>query len=190
MTDLEFLRQRWWIEKDKIQARALQFAIEAHEGQKRKFIDENYSEHPRRVGITISNAGFDYRAVAVAYLHDVVEDTEYTLEDIETNFGMEIAIGVGWLTNVPKIEGQNRAERTKINIERLARAPSWVQAIKVADVVDNLPSMIEYSKPAFAELFVYEKASVLTAMLPTIDPLGKYLMCEAQNIIKEYHNDR
>ena len=68
------------------------FAINAHMGQIRKSEpDKPMIIHPISVGMLLEEYGYDESIVAAGYLHDVVEDTKYTIEDIENEFGPEIA---------------------------------------------------------------------------------------------------
>lgn len=158
------------------------FAIKAHEGVRRKYGEEDYICHPFRV----SENFVEPRMVKVALLHDVVEDTRYTTEDIQELFGLEVATGVEWLTNIPKEEGQNRAERTQINSDRLSQAPSWVKAIKTADIIDNMPSIIECD-PNFAKTFIAEKQMVLDKMTYLKGTPWSYLSIKAYSIIDDYY---
>lgn len=75
-----------------IKKKAKDFAICAHKGQVRKSDKEKpMIIHPINVGNILEEYGFDENVVAAGYLHDVVEDTKYTIEDIENFFGKDIA---------------------------------------------------------------------------------------------------
>lgn len=68
------------------------FAIRAHMGQVRKSEpDKPMIMHPIGVGMLLESFGYDDNVVAAGYLHDVIEDTKYTIEDIEKEFGNDIA---------------------------------------------------------------------------------------------------
>ena len=75
--------------KDKIEY-AIYFATKAHMGQKRKVEDVDMIFHPFTVGMILERNGCDEDIVAAGNLHDVVEDTKYTFEDIEKEFGKTI----------------------------------------------------------------------------------------------------
>lgn len=149
---------------------SLSFATKMHEGQTRKWSDTPYMTHP----IAVANLVADYLdskdyptetvdyAVTVALLHDVVEDTESSIEDIEERYGKEIAKGVWFLTKVPNFVG-NRAERKLLDQERLANAPEVVRIIKTFDMKHNSIT-IEDNDPKFWELFKSETKSLLAAM--------------------------
>lgn len=75
-----------------IKEKAKLFAIHAHMGQVRKSeVDKPMIMHPISVGMLLEEYGYDDNVIAAGYLHDVVEDTKYTIEDIEKEFGHDIA---------------------------------------------------------------------------------------------------
>jgi len=90
-----------YINTPKIQ-RALNFAIKAHKGQKRKS-GEDYVIHPILVAVITSFFNNDEDVIIAALLHDVVEDTLYTLEDIKNEFGNSVANLVEGLTKIVQI---------------------------------------------------------------------------------------
>lgn len=104
---------------------ALEFAVFKHAGQKRSNGD-NYIIHPIRVSQEVKGT----KQKVVALLHDTVEDTDTTLEEIETTFGTDIANCVDALTHR---KGESYADY----IERLKADPDAVQ-VKLADIADNL----------------------------------------------------
>ena len=76
-----------------IKEKAKNFALKAHLGQVRKSEpDKPMILHPLNVGNILASYGYDDLVVAAGYLHDVVEDTSYTLENIEKEFGQDVAI--------------------------------------------------------------------------------------------------
>ena len=75
-----------------IKEKAKEFAIKAHKGQVRKNEkDKPMIMHPVSVAELLEEYGYDDNVVAAGYLHDVVEDTKYTIEDIEKEFGKDMA---------------------------------------------------------------------------------------------------
>ena len=83
--------------------KAFDFANEAHKGVRRRS-GEPYILHPIAVAkIVVSNIGLGYKSIAAALLHDVVEDTEYTVEDISNLFGEKIASLVEGLTKIKTV---------------------------------------------------------------------------------------
>src|SRR5688572_21559933 len=90
---------------------AFDTAVEAHKDQRRKS-GEAYIFHPIAVAkIVASEIGLDATSIAAALLHDVVEDTEYTLEDIERMFGTAVAKIVDGLTKIANISMRSEERR-------------------------------------------------------------------------------
>ena len=104
--------------------KATAFATTAHAGQVRKYVGEPYVEHPKRVAARVARAqGLSEAAVVAALLHDVVEDTDTSLADIERAFGLEVATLVDALTDKYSPEDYpalNRKQRKALEAERLA----------------------------------------------------------------------
>lgn len=145
--------------------RAVAFASGAHYGvgQVRKYTGEAYINHPIAVAeMVASTKGCSPDSVAAAYLHDTVEDTKVTLEDIERVFNRTIAEYVGYLTETSKEDRPdlNRRSRKELDAHRLALAPPEVQTIKYADFIDNTSSILKRD-PKFAEVYLPEKAMML-----------------------------
>src|SRR5215468_10085952 len=82
--------------------KAYNFACQAHEGQKRKS-GEPYMIHCVAVAQTLAELRMDAQTISAALLHDVVEDTPITLEDIEKEFGIEVARLVDGVTKMEKL---------------------------------------------------------------------------------------
>ena len=116
---------------------AASWAARAHDGQKRKDKVTPYASHVFRVCLVVRDLfGFDdQRMLITALLHDLIEDTTSDFDDIEENYGAEIARWVSFLT---KNKAMPDAEREKDYVARLRQAPWQVQACKLADVFDNL----------------------------------------------------
>lgn len=145
--------------------RAQLFATAAHAavGQKRKYTGEPYINHPAEVVGIVRTVDHTSDMIAAAWLHDVVEDTEVTLDDIEYYFGAKLRELVYWLTDVSKPEDGNRAKRKKIDRYHIASAPSEAQTIKLADLISNTASIVERD-PDFAKVYLKEKELLLDAM--------------------------
>ena len=101
-----------------ITLKAYTFALAAHAavGQKRKYTGEDYIHHPVQVANIVYSRGYSDEMLAAAYLHDVVEDTQVTIELIKKEFGKCIATLVEGLTDVSKPEDGNRAARKEIDV--------------------------------------------------------------------------
>ena len=146
-----------------ISQKARLFAKEAHEavGQVRKYTSEPYIIHPDGVvALLVDNGVMTPEILAAAYLHDTVEDTQVTLEDIHREFGPEIAGLVEMLTDVAKPEDGNRATRMKINQDHNALASPDAQTIKVADIIHNVLD-ISINDPKWAPKYIAEKEQAL-----------------------------
>lgn len=142
--------------------KAAKFAIEAHGAQVRKYTGEPYWNHPMRVAEMVASTGADDEVVAAAWLHDVVEDTDYDVIDIWREFGPRIAMMVWALTDAPHQMG-NRAFRKLMDANRLRESPPEVQTIKLADLIDNTSSIVEHD-PSFAVKYLEEKRMLLRVM--------------------------
>ena len=118
---------------------ALHFATIAHEAvnQKRKYTGESYIVHPIRVANIVHEFRGTKDMIAAAYLHDTVEDTNVTMEDIHSNFGPDIAVIVDGLTDVSVPSDGNRAVRKAMDRQHSADASYEAQFVKCADIIDN-----------------------------------------------------
>lgn len=163
-------------------AQAVQFSREAHGEQKRKYTNEPYWHHPWDVACILIGAGIsDLEMIVAAILHDVVEDTDFTIKDIKDRFGNEVGILVDWLTDTSSPADGNRAARKAIDRERLAKAPNRVKTIKLADLIDNSKSIIEHDE-RFSRVYIAEKKQLLKAL----EGGAPALMAKAEFIVKEY----
>ena len=87
---------------------AIEFATEAHGDQKRKYTGEPYITHPIAVMEIVREVPHTEEMLMAAVLHDTVEDTPVTIEDIKTKFGTKVAELVDGLTDVSRPEHGNR----------------------------------------------------------------------------------
>lgn len=141
------------------------FAIAAHKAckHKRKYSGECYTVHLKEVATMVENYGGTDEMIAAAWLHDIVEDTGITIEDIDIFFGADIGNLVGWLTDISMPEDGNRKTRKAIDRNHLSYAPASAQTIKLCDVISNTSSIME-NDPKFAEVYLREKADLLAVM--------------------------
>jgi len=151
---------------------AMKFAREAHKAQRRKYTNNPYIDHLAEVaGImaTVTNQQREVAQeimVAVAWLHDCVEDQGITAHQL-----LAIAMPEAVVTGVmllSDLEQGNRAERKAASRARLAKAPGWVQTIKCADLISNTSSIVEHD-PKFAVVYLEEKRLLLD-VLKNADP--------------------
>ena len=134
---------------------ALVFAAKAHEGQFRKYTNEPYITHSMAVAEMLLEHGVeDPEMHAAALLHDTVEDTAVTQEEIDEKFGTKVSLLVYGMTKL-ELPGVNRAKRKEIEALRLSKASRKVQVIKYADLLHNMKSIVEHD-PKFAKVFVRE----------------------------------
>jgi len=165
--------------------KALQFATEMHEEQVRKYTGEAYITHPVAVADLVEayldEKGFSEEevmmAIQVAILHDTVEDTVATMEDIESLFGPEIAKGVWFMTKTPDYVG-NRKFRKELCEMRLREAPEIIRILKTCDMFHNSLSIEEHD-PKFWKTFKEETVSLLIAM-DTLEVMGELEVLNAK----------
>lgn len=148
-------------------ARAVAFADLAHQGQVRKYTGEAYINHPIDVEEILQHIMFPDVPTAVmsaaAILHDVVEDTPVTIEDVRNEFGEQVSDLVFWLTDTATHADGNRAVRMEIARKRLANAPVEAQIIKAADLMSNAKTISVYD-PDFWKVYFKEAEQLLEAM--------------------------
>lgn len=142
------------------------FCLAAHAavGQRRKYTGEPYHIHPFEVADTV--AGTEYcteEMIAAALLHDVVEDTQVTLDLVARQFGIVVAAYVEQLTDVSKPEDGNRAARKAIDLAHTAKASPQAKTIKLADLISNSRSIVERD-PEFAKVYLAEKRALLEVL--------------------------
>jgi|TARA_B100001094_G_scaffold326752_1_gene383533 (p)ppGpp synthase/HD superfamily hydrolase len=141
----------------------LKFATMAHGDQKRKYTGEPYIVHPIAVSEIVKTVPHTDEMIAAALLHDVVEDTPFTIDDINDRFGNKVAELVSWLTDVSRPEDGNRKTRKSLDREHIVEAPAEAQTIKLADLIHNTKS-IEQHDPGFWKVYKQEKIALLDVL--------------------------
>ena len=142
--------------------RAFEFAREAHQGVRRKS-GEPYILHPLAVAkIAVKEIGLGTKSAVAALLHDVVEDTDYTVEDIANLFGPKIASLVDGLTKISEVMGSNTTKQAESFRKMILTLADDVRVIliKIADRLHNmrtLDSMPEHKQVKIASetLYIY-----------------------------------
>lgn len=123
--------------------KAYVLAAKAHEGQKRRS-GEPYLTHPLGVALILAELKMDTPAIVAALLHDTVEDTSTTLEEIERLFGSEVRILVDGVTKLGKIKFTTSEEKQAENFRKMIMAMAQdirVILIKLADRVHNMRTL-------------------------------------------------
>lgn len=159
---------------------AYRLAEEKHQDQKRSS-GEPYIIHPLSVAAILVGLGMDSESVMAGLLHDVVEDTDCTIEEIQKTFGKEVALLIDGVTKLTKIPYSSREEQQAENLRKMLMAMAEdirVIIIKFADRMHNL-STLEYMSPQKQR----DKAvECLEVYAPIADRLGI-------RTVKEYMED-
>jgi (p)ppGpp synthase/HD superfamily hydrolase len=116
-----------------------------HDGQRQRVNGRPYVEHPISVAKTVSDAGYDQELVAAALLHDIVEDSELTVDDLRERYGDRIADLVGAMTDEGEVKPYER--RKALHRQRVAGGGPESVAIYAADKLDNMRAL----RSAYAE---------------------------------------
>lgn len=161
--------------------RAWAFAVEAHGDQKRKYTNQPYYVHLREVAELVQQAGGTSEQIAAAYLHDTVEDCNVSINEIAEEFGEAVSAYVWLLTDTPKTPGLNRAKRKELDRIRLSVAPGAVHTIKLADMISNTSTIVQYDAD-FAKTYMVEKR----AMLEVLTRGAPRLYERAKEIVEDY----
>ena len=138
--------------------KALAIALDAHAGANRKDGVTPYIAHPIAVAMTVAERGGSEVQIAAAFVHDVVEDTDWTLDMIERKLGGEVRNLVFCLTN-PEIDGSRHARKQAAR-RHIALAPPAAQLIKLADRLDNVSDMDAMSE-SWRETYINETILLL-----------------------------
>ncbi|MBQ9506703.1 MAG: bifunctional (p)ppGpp synthetase/guanosine-3',5'-bis(diphosphate) 3'-pyrophosphohydrolase, partial [Clostridia bacterium] len=129
------VKENFTPEEAALTEKAYYFAYNAHKGQKRKS-GEDYILHPISVAKILLSFGMDCQSVIAALLHDVVEDTPVTSDEVKRLFGPAVAFLVEGVTKLGKVPLQSREEQQAENLRKLLLAMSEdirVIIIKLAD---------------------------------------------------------
>lgn len=170
--------------------KAFEFANLAHKGVRRRS-GEPYILHPIAVAkIVVSNIGLGYKSIVAALLHDVVEDTSYTVEDIRNLFGDKVASLVDGLTKIKTVlDNEDKAAQKSIQAENFKRIlltlnnDVRVVLIKLADRLHNCRT-IEYMPEHKRDKILSE---TMVVFIPLAHRLGLYeVKSEMENIWLRY----
>ena len=116
---------------------AYEFAAAAHTGQRRKGDGSPYIAHPTEVARLLAGEGVaDDYMIAATFLHDVVEDTDHTIDEIRERFGAEVAMIVAAMTEDKSVEPyERRKDHHRDQVEAAGKRPAMIYA---ADKLANL----------------------------------------------------
>ncbi len=149
-------------EAEKFIVEAYQFAETAHRGQKRKS-GEDYIVHSLHVAKNLSEIGMDEKTIAAGLLHDVPEDTEVTLAQVEEKFGSDVALLVDGITKLGKIKLRGSKEEYYLeNLRKMFLAMAQdirVVIVKLADRLHNMRTL-EYLPPEKQERIARETLEI------------------------------
>jgi (p)ppGpp synthase/HD superfamily hydrolase len=165
--------------------RAYKFAAQAHLGQLVPGTEISYLMHISIVSMEVIAAlcREPHRdqdlAVQCALLHDVIEDTSTSFEQVQAEFGRAVAEGVRALTKDPEIEKQNRMADS---LERILQQPSAVQIVKLADRICNLQPPPHYWTGEKKERYREEARQILESL----GSASPYLAARLQSKIDAY----
>lgn len=150
--------------------KAYRFAYEKHFGQKR-LTGEDYIIHPLNVAYILTRINADYETLSAGLLHDVVEDCNVSIDEIEENFGHNIAVLVDGVTKINKLNLSGTTEALINNQRKIIVGLSEdvrVIIIKLADRLNNMQTLFVHSEKK-------QKATAretLDILIPIADRLG------------------
>jgi GTP diphosphokinase / guanosine-3',5'-bis(diphosphate) 3'-diphosphatase len=184
------------IDGNQLVCTAFEFAYQLHKGQKRAS-GEPYIAHPVAVAGLLRSLGGDSAMIAAGFLHDVVEDTDVTVEEIEAIFGPEVRRLVEGVTKLSKLNFDSKTEQQAENFRRMFLAMAKdirVIVVKLADRLHNMRTL-EHLRP---DKQVRIARETLEIFAPLANRLGigrfkweledlcfKYLEPEAYNELKK-----
>ena len=165
--------------------KAYQFAAEAHHGQLRSS-GEPYMVHPTSVAQTLADLHLDIPSIVTGLLHDTVEDTHATLEQIETEFGKDIAELVDGVTKLSKITFKTSEEKQAENFRKMILAMAKdirVILVKLADRLNNMRTL-EHLIPLKQKIIAQETLDIYA---PIANRLGiSWIKIELEDLCLRY----
>ncbi len=160
------------VDEDRLN-RAYVFTVQKHGTQKRASGDPYFS-HPIEVAGLMTDLKLDEETIITALLHDTVEDTLVTIEEVESKFGADVARLVDGVTKLSKIEAQTEDERAAENLRKFLLAISddiRVLLVKLADRLHNMRTLHFISKPEKRRRIAKETMDIYA---PLAERVGMY----------------
>lgn len=163
------LRARWALRLPEADLAALDaataFAAHWHGGQTRP-AGEPYLEHLLEATCVLVDAVAvtDADVLRAAVLHDVVEDTACTLDQVRERFGDRVATLVDWVTKPPRREGRGREEARAAYLDRLRGAPRDAIVVKFADRLSNIQRLDTHPRPEKARAYYDETVRLIVPL--------------------------
>jgi len=155
---------------EEVVIKAIKFAVKYHGSQQRES-GAPYYEHPLAVAEIVAQMKFDSDSIVTAILHDTIEDTELTYEDIEQNFSTDIAKLVDGVTKLTQIELKSYDVRQAENFRKLLMAMSYdirVLVVKLADRLHNMRTIDFISKQEKKERISLETLEIYAPLAERI----------------------
>ncbi len=184
-TTLQKIEETYAPEDRKLLVKAYEYAKEAHANQKRAS-GEPYFIHPCEVANILIDLGLDGATIAAALLHDVIEDTEATEEDIKREFGEEVLTLVASVTKLEKIVFKSKEDENAENFRKIFVAMAKdvrVIIIKLADRLHNMRSLNFLSQERQQRM----ASETLDIYAPLAGRLGiSQIKCELEDLCLKY----
>ena len=182
---LKTIQELYTGEDGKMLVKAYEYAAEAHANQKRAS-GEPYFIHPCAVADILMELGLDAATIAAALLHDVIEDTVCTAEDIQENFGEEVLALVSGVTKLEKIVFKSKEDENAENFRKIFVAMAKdvrVIIIKLADRLHNMRSLNFLSHERQQRM----ASETLDIYAPLAGRLGvSQIKCELEDLCLKY----
>ena len=161
-------------ESDNILEQVIEFTREAHGEQRRKYSPDHYIVHPIRVMELVKKHTDDIAVLSAAVMHDVLEDTEITEEELgeflsktmnkpDADRTLTLVVELTDVYIKRDYPNLNRRVRKEKEVQRMEKTSSDAQTIKYADIIDNSAEIAEHD-PDFARVFLYECRNLLRKM--------------------------